>query len=589
MSNLNRSGHYSIAWLDHEGDKVKRIIQTIGSMKRMRSTNEYLHDCCNFVSVIVKPLAPSEEMEKLVERAVAKINRSGERLPDIVLVDLSFGEHNLSAVDKGRSLALALRERFRHMAVGVYTAHQISNLERVMISADRFAAVLEFLPYLYEGNSRLDGDDWYNLFDRIIKESRREATATPIALKSSPENGIAKWAAGNPLHRSPSFMSIGPKLATIALNWIDPQPNEILLTQLAGGFSGSFVVKAEIPGRRQAYVIKMDENPQKLVQELAGHQRVRSLVGYNYYLPLLSPDMTRPETLTPDWWGAFAMAYEGEAKPLLDHPQLDSKNLASIYERLWVECLFDLYGSVTTAKDVSFKDLLTQEVKDAAKSGWDAISRYHSHLNMINQLQQSNIEAAIKLVSATDNAPPVTDDKLSMPWVERVHGDLNCRNVLYNKDKDLFHLIDFPHVGPGNYLATDFAKAEVELVLIILDWASGHDIDFSRLKSWSALTGSFSETFAPTFTSSTDSEIDRARAAIKSIRTTYMTRASGMGNPERTYLLYLLTRVLRYVGYSDLTVAKRFLALIWAGQLIKSSLIVGNRQHQRVGRRRALR
>jgi hypothetical protein len=577
MSNQSNPSNYSIAWLDHEGDKVKNIIYTIGGMKRMRSTNEYLHDCCNFVSVIIKPPTLSEEIERLVERAVARLNKSSERMPDIILVDLSFGEHNLSSVDKGRSLALALRERLRPTAVGVYTAHQITNLERVMISADRFAAVLEFLPYLYEGNSRLDGDDWYNLFDRIIKESRREATATPSALTASSENGVAKWAVGHPLHRSPSFVTIGPKLATLALNWVDPQPSEILLTQLAGGFSGSFVVKAEIPGRRSAYVIKMDENPQKLVHELAGHQRVRSLVGYNYYLPLLTPDMTRPVSLTPQWWGAFAMAYEGEAKPLLDHPQLGAKNLASIYERLWTECLFDLYDSVTTAKDVSFKELLSPELKDSAKSGWDAISRYHSNLNIINQSQQSDIEAAITLISATSKAPAIKDDKLSMPWVERVHGDLNCRNVLYNKDKDSFHLIDFPHVGPGNYLATDFAKAETELVLIILDWASGRDIDFSRLKVWSALTGSFSGTFAPTFTSSTDSEINRARAAIKAIRTMYMTRAAGMGDPERTYMLYLLTRILRYVGYSDLTVAKRFLALIWSGQLIKSPLIVGEK------------
>lgn len=564
MSTHSTSEKYVIAWLDHEKPKVDTIITRIGEMKRMTSTNEYIRDCCEFVPLIIKP----EVLNKLVERALVKIRTSNERHPDLLLVDLNFGDHASPSTEAGRNLALELRKTLYPIPVGVYTAHQLTNLSRVTIAADRFAVVLEGITNLYDGGPtiRLMGDDWYNLFSRIITDARRAAVSTPLILAESAQNSVVKWDDGQPFHRAPSFMKIGPKLASLALSWLDPAPDEILLSQLAGGFSGSFVVKASIPGRPAAYVVKMDEDPQKLTKELAGHQRVKSLVGHQYYLPLVSPDVTRPVMITEEWWGAFAMVYEGEARPLLDHPHLRSNTLAVIYQRLWKECLFHLYGPILPPESTNQAEVLTERIRESALSGWMSLSRYASNLNFLSAPLRSSAQRALSYLSAPTAS---VDPKLiNAPWVERVHGDLNCRNVLYNERDHSFRMIDFPHVGPPNCLAVDFVKAEAELVLIILDWATGRDCDFARLDSWGGLTDILTKGFDIAPNTFTDPELERVLAPIRAIRETYMTCADDQGDAAQAYLLYLLTRVLVYVSYSDLSTAKRFLALVWVGQLL---------------------
>ena len=567
MSSRNISEKFVIAWLDHEKPKVDTIISRIGEMKRMTSTNEYIRDCCELVPIIIKP----EALKKLVERALVKIRAEDGRLPDLLLVDLNFGDHASPSTEAGRNLALELRKRLYPMPVGVYTAHQLTNLSRVTITADRFAVILEGITNLYDGGPtiRLMGDDWYNLFGRIISDARHDAASAPSVLTDSDQELIAKWKEGQPSHRAPSFMKIGPKLADLALSWLDPAPDEILLSQLAGGFSGSFVVKASIEGRPASYVIKMDEDPQKLINELAGHQRVKSLIGYQYYLPLVSPDATRPVMLTESWWGAFAMVYEGEARPLIEHPHLSADELAKTYRRLWEECLFYLYGSALPDMEVNPEQVVTEKIKTAAADGWNSLNRYSSNLDLFRAPLKSNIQQALSYLSSP--TAHVGHGAINAPWVERVHGDLNCRNVLYNDRDDSFRLIDFPHVGPSNCLAIDFVKAEAELVLIILDWSTGRDCDFSRLDAWGELTQTLSTEFDTMSPALADPEIERVLASIKAIRASYLSRADGTGDAVSAYRLYLLMRVLVYIGYSDLSAAKRFLALAWAGQLLGTS------------------
>jgi hypothetical protein len=152
------------------------------------------------------------------------------------------------------------------------------------------------------------------------------------------------------------------------------------------------------------------------------------------------------------------------------------------------------------------------------------------------------------------------------PWIERAHGDLNCRNVLFRSDSGGFKLIDFPNVGP-NCLAVDFAKAEAELVLIMMDWGTGRDCEFSRLKDWGPLAHALGTSFDAGFTD-VDPEARKILTAILAIRSVYATKAGANGDVKRAYQLYLLSKVLRYVSYSDLTVAKRFLALLWAEKLM---------------------
>jgi hypothetical protein len=262
------------------------------------------------------------------------------------------------------------------------------------------------------------------------------------------------------------------------------------------------------------------------------------------------------------------MPYEENAKPLIEHGDIDGPELAALYKLIWERCLFDLYGKVTS-KEVTAETIGADATLRLAKGGLLGLHRYRSREVEFSGPCKLPIERAVALLEASDEAEWGFTDANHGPWVQRVHGDLNCRNVLYRRDQRRFKLIDFPNIGP-NCLAVDFTKAEAELVLIVMDWATGRDCDLSRLETWGLLTGVLTAEFSPKADAANDAEAMRVLAAIRTIRELYGSKAGSTGTPEHVYRLYLLARVLRYIGYSDLTIAKRFLALLWAGQLVEA-------------------
>ena len=155
-----------------------------------------------------------------------------------------------------------------------------------------------------------------------------------------------------------------------------------------------------------------------------------------------------------------------------------------------------------------------------------------------------------------------------MPWAEHVHGDLNCRNIFYAKEDTAILLIDFPNVRPAP-LATDFVKAESELVAVMMDRASGEDCEYCRLDEWKRLTDALSRGLSPTFSDLNDKELERIAIPIEIIRKTYGDKAATVGGDyQEAYRLALVARLLPYLGYPDVTAAKKLLLLAWIGQLV---------------------
>lgn len=565
MNLFSKSEKPVVVWVDHEKDFLQRTINCMGALRHSLTTMARLSETCDLVEVVVKPVDSPEKLENLV---IAKIQERCLNGPDLVLVDLSFGHHELSkAVDTGRELASRLRQYFCPIPVGVYTRHPLSPLFRALISTDAFAVVLEKVSEMYEGGVRLATDEWYNLFTKIITAAR-DAQAIPLPVERASRDGAVTWAPGHPLHRSRSFSAAAIQLVSKALAWLDPAPSQIILTQLSGGFSGAFVVKADPVNGKKSFVIKIDENLEEIRKELEGYRRVASALKHECYLPLAISDIMRPVTLRDDWWGCFAMDYEGEAKPLIEHSQLDSDVLASIYTRLWNDCLRDLYGAISkhTSEVV---DIISQDAKNKASEGLKYLRRYVNRVSDLDNSHSAAIEKSLSFLEEGSDEPVLPGGSVNVPWAQRIHGDLNCRNVLYDIEKNSFSLIDFPHVGSADCLAVDFVKAEAELVLIMMDWGTGHDYDFERLACWGNLTGTTVSNLDAIPNGSEDPEINRVLAGIRSIREAYSSIANDVGGPRRAYQLYLLARVLQYVGYPDLTIAKRFLALLWAGQLLE--------------------
>jgi len=547
-----------IAFVDHEENSLDEIISKI-STKRATSTMKTVAQSYDLISVLVEP----EPAETLAERVITKLTEIDSRL-DLVLVDLSFDNENRDgSVHRGRALAQRIREHFSGLAVGVYSRVELSPRDKGLISSDRFALRLDEFRKMFDNLPPvMTGDDWNDVLQAVRRKSMEEAARLPSGLDIQSPSNIA-WAVNHPLTHSIGFERAALKLVSSALGCLElGEDSQIKIHQLSGGFSGSFLVKAEIVGGA-SFVIKIDEDPNKLVNELKGYRKVRAKLDHKYYLTPISSDHD-PVKLTRDWWGAFAMPYEGDAKPLLEELPSGGSDLAALYQDLWNNCLFNLYG-ITSVKKVPMKDIVPQGAGAAAVDGWNALSRYNERFSSLGITRTQAVQRLLSSLVEKDKQG-FHSRKINAPWVEEAHGDLNCRNILYHNKNRVFRILDFPHVGP-NCLAFDFVKAEAELMLIMLDWPTGRDCDFERIELWESISQELSQSLIPKARKFNESDAERAFQGISAIRQLYKDRAADNGEVERTYLMYLFSRVLRYLSYADLTIPKRHFAFVWASQL----------------------
>jgi hypothetical protein len=559
---------FVVAWVDHEKTKVGRLAKKIGERNCGRVNLTKLEESCAMVPITLN-LGPS--IDKLASTVIEKLK--GEtlpRFPDMIFVDINLGPPNTTGEDRslnrGIQLASDLRRRLPTTPIGLYTGFHLKNIDKVRISMMHFAAVLENIIDLSEGQDEqiLTGDQWLEVFEEILKVAKDGESHLPHSLSAPSESELrTSWEGKHPVSRSLGFVRAARRLVARTLEHLPGEP-QITMSQLSGGFSGSFLVKASVVGGAASFVIKIDEDPRRLTKELQGHHIVESRLQQKHYLPLCGNYQTEPARLTKDWWGAFAMPYELDAKPLIEQ-DIGGSDLARLYESIWTDCLFNLYGK-TTSEAVKFGNILPDDFGELAKNGWESLGKYRQMFSSFYTQQSSGINELLSLLDQISFTGTL-DNSIQVPWVEHIHGDLNCRNVLYNKDQKSFRLLDFPHVGPANSLAVDFVKAETELLLLMLDWSTGKDCDFARLVAWESLSGTFGKSFIPPNLTLGDPETYRVFEAVRAIRQIYLNKAKGLGDVEATYRLYLFSRVLKYLNYSDLTIAKRHFAFVWASQL----------------------
>jgi hypothetical protein len=567
MSTSKSSPALVIAWIDHERDKVARLTKKIGERDCGQVPVRKLNELCRLLPITInlKNINP----DRLATAVIERLEETGDgHFPDIIFVDINLGPPSMTgedrAANRGINLASQLRERLPQTPVGMYTAFHLSSLDKVRISMMHFAATLENINDLAEGQRdvMLTGDEWLKLFQDILEVAKEEGSRLPRSLAIIGESE-PQWKEGHPISRSLGFLRAAPRLVARTLEHLPNKP-AIEIAQLSGGFSGSFLVKADISGGNAAFVIKIDEDPSRLSMELKGYQIIEARIQHQYYLPLAGRYREVPVSLTPDWWGAFAMAYEFDARPLIEQ-SLSGAELSKLYRALWDECLFSLYGEAKP-ESVEVGKILPDNFADMTAKGWNALNRYEGKFELSDRGAIDQIRKLIQRLKQIESGD-VLKKLVRVPWVEHVHGDLNCRNILYNKEQNSFRILDFPHVGPANCLAIDFAKAEAELVLLMLDWSSGMDCDFARIALWKNLTRHLAENLDLGSAVLGDSELECTFEAIQAVRETYKARANGHGDVSLAYRLILFSRIIRYLNYSDLTIAKRYLAFVWAAQM----------------------
>jgi hypothetical protein len=499
-------------------------------------------------------------LEVRIEHRIREIVSKGL---DLVLVDLCYGPHESEdSVENGVRVALHLREVFYPIPVGVYTKAPLLPRQRILISAEQFALMLENFTSMVEYTGKLSCANWINAFEKVVLEARERASQFPRFQSAVPFGPQSKWAEGQPKSTSPAFRTYAPILVNLALEHVH-DISEVVLTQLGGGFSGSYLVKAELPGRPKAYVVKIDEDPKRVQREMDGYGKVRDFINHDHYISPEGP----VRTLSPAMWGAFALEYDAKRQPLIDCEPLDTHTLEKLYRELWKDCLFQLYSTPTLHKlriDSLFEAGLTKSVRKSLTG----LSRYMHKLGECSTTTQAAVKWAVGLHS-TGALPLPVDRFIGIPWVERVHGDLNCRNVFSAQDGSSFLLIDFPNVDPAP-LPTDFVKAEAELTLILLDRVTGCDYDFGRLDLWGQMTGAFAASLNPTLGVLQDTELERLSQPLRTIRQLYFEKAAGMGDFAEAYQWCLVSKLLPYLGYPDISPAKKLLAIVWVGQLLQS-------------------
>lgn len=171
---MSNSPVRTVVWLDHDKQAVQQVANDVGAAKRNQKDRRLVSEAFRFENVIVKP------GDRLVQRARdAIVARCGER-PDLVLVDLAFeDEHQTeSSVEVGRGLALDLMEQLA-TKVGVYTRQPLSPLRRAQLTSDGLSLVLEQITFASEGPNRLTGDQWSDLFNKMIGESGNTKNEAP--------------------------------------------------------------------------------------------------------------------------------------------------------------------------------------------------------------------------------------------------------------------------------------------------------------------------------------------------------------------------------------------------------------------------
>lgn len=493
--------------------------------------------------------------------------------PEVILVDLNLA-HRTPYDRQGLVLASLLAERFPKSAVLVYTMGTPQGPDMAECSV---AGVDGILPRMCDETLK---SEWALRLPDILKKARENRgtqlrRALGVALGVGGALPKIEWVDAV-LRETPMVAQAIRVLAWELFSQMPEPVSKVELSLLSGGFSGDYLVKCRTydedgcPFSKQ-WVLKVSEHaPSRLQQELEGYAILRQYLHRSFH-PDLHPETTNHILrIAPDWFGALAVSYEDGWGPLVE--RFADIDAASVYRHVFQNCLFKVYGDsparITDPIELP-RPASVCRAREYVKSiaGWSTVAS--AHLPGYDRLCQG-----LGSFLASADVGGVTGPILGCK-ARRVHGDLNSRNILVAPTgrRPSFCLVDFPGVGATRDsmpLAIDFAKAEAELLFVVLDRDNGQDIDPARLGVWSDLASCLASRlrFVPGDLEGCDIDANLLKS-ISALRSLYIEKAAGEDNDcQRQYSAALLDYALRYLGYKDITPAKKCLAVVLAGKVI---------------------
>ena len=521
-----------IVFIDHLS-RIKYDVEELeGKACDNDGTTTRLSDEYNFVAKVTSDpdMVDGHFVNDRVIQEIKKIIDSEK--PDLVSVDISFGsakEDHSNGIFIGREL----QEYYPEIAIALHTK-QGSRINEKMAEYSTYGFAIVIPSFGFGGDTI---KEWLK---KAFDNFERDIIRLPYFMRQ--DSKVVHWRNGHPLTRSNQIKHAAPILAEKFFRFMGIDDAQATLSEMSGGFSGSFLIRAETESK--TFILKIDENPERLKNELDGYKKINQKVDDDYFF---DPHDKACIELMNGLWGVIGLKFIANAVPLIEH----KGNLDGIYRSVWEDALKNLYGKITN-EPLEIKEIICDKLLEHARQNLSSLSRYSQ-----GQHIKVNIDSLGEVLSG---------QSLELLHAENIHGDLNCRNIMYRDEHNPIKLIDFPNVKPGP-LCQDFVKAEAELVVIMMDWHTGMDCDFIRLDAWMEMLKPFSNTFEPLEEVGIcgDGELSRIASAIKVIRSKYKDMVGdNTKDAFDAYRVFVIAQLLNYTGYSDVTIAKRFLSYRWA-------------------------
>jgi len=354
-----------------------------------------------------------------------------------------------------------------------------------------------------------------------------------------------------------------------------------VFNQLNPGFSGTKLIKVKPFDKNNSplhntWILKIAEHDaeiNKLHKELEGYEAVRNRIPRIFRPELYTAGSDYLKYVLDNWWGAFAMSFEGEFYTLIN--SFSEISPEEIYSRVFQECLRPLYGQcLKFDRPMSLPEerTVTNVIKTLQK------------LERFNEVFSHSYKDYSSDITKLSNRLPTISHTISKRIGESpvgkgivyMHGDLNCRNIMVKRSNGIneFRLIDFPKVVSDNLrpAATDYVKAEAELLFLIMDYQTGFDIDPTRIPKWTDIFRGIASSLDAKGLKGFDKHLNKVCKCLRTIRSEYASFVGSEDNDWIQYRLVLLEHVLRYITYPDITPVKQAAACLYS-ELLADGLL----------------
>jgi CheY-like chemotaxis protein len=570
--------------VDHNEKRAKTLVESLSEISGGTPTKWRFVDHFRFsydtsrlpADAVTNTALARDEATRIANRWV------GHDYPRLVLVDLCM-IHLMESqgCELGVILATHLRDAFPQVPIWIYTT--MGWKRGPIFSASN--APVEGLLYL--DNIEEQADNLWDLFNSCCTWQRKTMADSLSGVFRVPDWFRVEWK-GKVSADGPFSLRHAAEALAFHFFRTPGQFEKLELRQMEGGFSGTSLIRV-IPYDKDGplhntWVIKLAEHAEEIIklrEEISGYDAVIQRIP-GKYRPEIYPSNGRNITCILDnWWGGFVLSFEMGFEPLIE--AFGRSDPSSIYREVFTECLALLYrGAEPLAAPLNTPT--TETIRRAADALADQ-GRFRDTINSVLPNYKEYFDAVERYLSQT---VPIQSESPNGKGFQFMHGDLNCRNIMIRKRPDDgwdLKLIDFPHVATAGLrpAAIDFAKAETELIFLIMDHDSGREIDFTRLPIWVKLISKLASAKEPKNWNCPDPHVQLVFNCARTIRQMYGVIVGNADDDWRQYQCVLLDSALRVLSFADVTAVKRALAIVFSHLILRTLILEAEPPSDAVG------